>query len=130
MTRKITIEFPFKYHKPASAKQLVGLVWWKRYTCWLVSWAGGSIQEFGGSRVNSRRHLSILGWKILQYDRNQYHDRTAEERADAYLNSWAACDKELRGLRLLQMGDEYPDPELRELLKRSLGIDLDEGRII
>jgi hypothetical protein len=38
-------------------------------------------------------------------------------------------EKELRGLRLLQMGDAYPDPELRKLLRDGLGVDLDEGTV-
>lgn len=93
---------------------------------WLAHYRTG-IGEFGGSRTNEHHSFIVFGWVVLTIDRNEYHDRSDKERADEYLRKWAACEKELRGLRLLQMGDEYPDPELRKLLRDSFGINLDEG---
>ena len=93
----------------------------------LCCWGGGSIQEFGGSRVNTTRHLHILGWHIFTISRNQYHDRSDKERADEYLRKWAECEKELRGLRLLLLGDET-NAEVKKVIKEALGVDLDEGR--
>ena len=124
----IKIELPMK-------RSTLRSEWFKRTFLakardFFYGWRGASIQEFGGSRVNTTRHLSILGWRILTVYRNEYHDRSDAERADEYLRKWSACEKELQGLRLLQMGDAYPDPELRKLLRNSLGIDLDEGRIL
>lgn len=89
------------------------------------------IGYFGcSSATNETWTLFVLGWALCQWKRHEWHDRTDAERADEYLAKWSACDKELRGLRLLQMGDENPDPELRKLLRDGLGIDLDEGRIL
>ena len=86
---------------------------------------------FGPSgATNHTRTLFVFGWALCQWERHEWHDRTDKERADEYLEKWSACEKELRGLRLLQMGDENPDPQLRKLLRDGLGIDLDEGRIL
>jgi hypothetical protein len=87
------------------------------------------IGEFGGSRTNWKHSVTVFGWCVLTIHRNEYHDRSHEERAKEYLNRWAACEKELRGLRLLQMGDAYPDPQLRKLLRDSFGVNLDEGTV-
>lgn len=123
----IKVELPFRRvakHKLAIRRPLV-----PRITGMFFGWGGGSIQEFGGSRINTTRHLSIFGWRVLTINRNQYHDESDKERAERYLSEWSKCEKELRGLRLLQMGDAYPDPELRKLLRDGLGIDLDEGTV-
>jgi hypothetical protein len=95
---------------------------------WLFQWGGGSVQEFGGSRVNTQRHLSILGWHILTIHRNQYHDRSDAERAEEYLRRWSECEKELRGLRLIMLGDST-GAEIKKVIRESLGVDLDEGTI-
>ena len=124
----IKIELPLKRSTPCPA--WFNRTLWEKARDFFYGWGGGSIQEFGGSRVNTTRHLSILGWHILTVYRNEYHDKSDSERADEYLRKWSACEKELQGLRLLQMGDAYPDPELRKLLRNSLGVDLDEGRIL
>lgn len=99
----------------------------RRVRRFLFSFTGGSIQEFGGKRVNTTRHLMLFRWHVLTVHRNEYHDESDKERAERYLSEWSKCEKELRGLRLLQMGDAHPDPELRKLLRESLGINLDEG---
>jgi len=85
------------------------------------------IQEFGGSRNNETWTLFIFGWAVCRLSRLEYHNESDKERADRYLAEWSKCEKELRGLRLLQMGDEVQDPELRRLLRDGLGINLDEG---
>jgi len=86
---------------------------------------------FGPSgATNHTWTLFVFGWALCRWERHEWHDRTDKERADEYLDKWSACEKELRGLRLLQMGDENPDPQLRKLLRDGLGIDLDEGRIL
>jgi hypothetical protein len=99
-----------------------------RWFGWLYSWGGGSIGEFGGSRTNTIRHLQIFRWHVLTINRNEYHDRSDKERADEYLCKWSECEKELRGLRLLLMGDST-NAEVKKLIRDSLGVDLDEGTI-
>jgi hypothetical protein len=120
----ITIAHPFKR---ISIKAGSGSFRW-RWLWWLFTWGGGSIQEFGGSRVNTTRHLTLFGWHVLTARRNQYHDRSDAERADEYLRKWSECDKELRGLRLIMLGDET-GADVKKVIKESLGIDLDEGTI-
>ncbi len=95
---------------------------------WFAHYRSG-IGEFGGSRTNWKHSIEVCGWCVLTIHRNEYHDRSDAERAEEYLNKWAVCEKELRGLRLLQMGDAYPDPELRKLLRESFGVNLDEGTV-
>jgi hypothetical protein len=96
---------------------------------WLFSWGGATIAEFGGSRENKIRHLLLFRWHVLTIRRNQYHDRSDSERADEYLKKWSECEKELRGLRLLLLGDST-NSEVKKLIRDSLGVDLDEGRIL
>lgn len=94
---------------------------WVRLTKCGVGYFGCS------SATNTTRTLIVFGWPVLTWKRLEYEDTTDKQRADRYLAEWSKCEKELRGLRLLQMGDAYPDPELRKLLRDSLGINLDEG---
>jgi hypothetical protein len=122
----IKIEHPFK--KVSRHKWSAGLPFRWRFS-WLFQWGGGSIGEFGGSRINTTRHLTILGRLVLTVHRNQYHDRSDRERADEYLKKWSECEKELRGLRLLVLGDST-GAEIKKVIKESLGVDLDEGRIL
>lgn len=70
----------------------------------------------------------MFRWHILTIHRNQYHDRSESERADEYLRKWSECEKELRGLRLIMLGDET-GADVKKLIKESLGVDLDEGTI-
>lgn len=119
----VTIELPLRRVKNPPGPLFA------RVLRFFYMWGGGSIQEFGGSRVNKTRHLSLFGWHVLTLRRNQYHDRSDRERAAEYLAKWSEAEKELRGLRLLQMGDEILDPELRKLLRDGLGVDLDEGTL-
>lgn len=93
---------------------------------WLVTKCSFSI--FGP--INSTWTLFIFGWSVCSWERLEWHNKSDKERAERYLNEWSKCEKELRGLRLLQLGDEVPDPETRKLLRESLGIDLDEGRLL
>ena len=79
------------------------------------------------SAKNTTWTLFLFAWAVCEWKRHEWHDRSDRERADEYLAKWSECEKELRGLRLLQMGDEIQDPELRKLLKRGFGINLDEG---
>lgn len=88
----------------------------------------GRIGYFGcSSATNSTYTFFAFGWPVLSWKRLEYEDTTDKQRADRYLAEWSRCEKELRGLRLLQMGDEVQDPELRKLLRDGLGINLDEG---
>ncbi len=90
-----------------------------------------SMGYFGcSSATNHTWTLFVFGWALCRWQKHEWHDESDKERADKYLREWSKCEKELRGLRLLQMGDENPDPELRKLLRNGLGIDLDEGRIL
>ena len=123
----ITIELPFKRIPAPDAKCRSFMPARVRWFGWLIQWSKCTVQEFGGRRVNTTRHLSIFRWHLLTMKRNEWHDRSDEERASEYLAEWSACEKALRGLRLLQMGDEVTDPELRKLLRDGLGINLDEG---
>lgn len=85
---------------------------------------------FGPSAaINRTWEIVVWGWILCRLERHEWHDRTDKERAEEYMRQWSACEKELRGLRLLQLGDEMQDPELRKLLRNGLGVDLDEGRI-
>lgn len=102
--------------------------WQWRWLGWLYTWGGGSCGNCAG-QTNTTRHLTIFRWHVLTLNRNEWHDRSDEERAAEYLRKWSECEKELRGLRLLQMGDEVTNPELRKLLRESLGVNLDEGTI-
>lgn len=89
------------------------------------------IGYFGCSNATNESYtLFVFGWVLLTWKRLEYEDTTDAQRAERYLAEWGKCDKELRGLRLLQMGDEVTDPELRKLLRNGLGVDLDEGRIL
>ncbi len=99
-----------------------------RWFGWLFGWGGGSVTEFGGRRVNTTRHLQIFRWHVLTIHRNQYHDRSDAERADEYLRKWSECEKELRGLRLLVLGDSTAT-EVKKVIRESLGVDLDEGTV-
>ena len=123
----ITINLPLKRVEKSPLSTLFKRSTFARVRSRFYGWGGGSVQEFGGSRVNTIRHLSILGWHVLTLRRNEYHDRSDAERAAEYLAKWSEAEKELRDLRLLQMGDEVTDPELRKLLRDGLGVDLDEG---
>lgn len=122
----IKIEYPFK--KVPRCKWQQGLPWrWK--LSWLFQWGGGSVAEFGsGTRINTVRHLSLFGRHVLTINRNQFHDRSDKERADEYLKKWSECEKELRGLRLLVLGDST-GAEVKKVIRDSLGVDLDEGTI-
>ncbi len=97
-----------------------------RWFGWLFSWGGGSITEFGGSRINTTRHLQLFRWHILTIHWNEYHDRSDKERAEEYLRKWSECEKELRGLRLIVLGDST-GAEVKKVIRDSLGVDLDEG---
>lgn len=103
---------------------IAGRVNWTRWV--RVTKCG--IGYFGcSSATNYHYTLIVFGWPIAKWERLEYHNRSDRELADHYLAEWSKCEKELRGLRLLQMGDEVQDPELRKLLRDSLGINLDEG---
>jgi len=125
----ITIQLPFKRIPSPKRDRFYSMLPRRcRLFGWLFGWSGGSINEFGGSRKNTRRHLEIFRWHILTIHRNEYHDKSDKERADEYLHKWAADEKELRGLRLLLMGDST-NAEVKKLIRDSLGVDLDEGTI-
>lgn len=122
----IKIELPLKKINPIPASDLKYLPWRVRWMGWLFTWSGGSVQEFGGSRVNRAKHLSILRWHILTIHRNEYHDRSDKERADEYLNKWSECEKQLQMFRLASLG-EGVEAEVKKVIRDSLGVDLDEG---
>lgn len=100
-----------------------------RWFGWLYSLSRSSIGEFGGSRTNTTRHLEIFRWHVLTIHRNEYHDQSDKERADEYLKKWSECEKELRGLRLIMLGDST-SAEVKKVIRDSFGVDLDEGRIL
>lgn len=124
----IKIELPLKRIPKLDAKWLRRMPWRIRWLSWLYSWGGGSVQEFGGSRINRVRHLQLFRWHVLTIHRNEYHDRSDAERADEYLRKWSACEKELQMFRLAALGEEAA-PEVKKLIRESLGVDLDEGTI-
>lgn len=133
-----TISYPFTRAKRHIFCNPASLGWWQRlrlrlenqgWHCWLWTCYHSSIGQFGGSKTNHKWSISILGWNVATFRRNEYHDRTDEERADEYLKKWSACEKELRGLRLLYLGD-HTGADVKALIKESLGVDLDEGRIM
>lgn len=92
----------------------------------LVAHYCSGIGEFGGSRTNRKHTIAILGWCVLTVHRNEYHDRSDKERADEYLRKWSECETELRGLRMLLMGDSMSQ-EVKKLIRDSFGVDFDEG---
>jgi hypothetical protein len=100
-----------------------------RWFNWLFTWGGGSVGEFGGSRTNTVRHLCLFRRHVLSIYRNEYHDRSDKERADEYLRKWSECEKELRGYRLLVLGDSV-GADVKKVIRESLGVDLDEGGIL
>jgi hypothetical protein len=99
-----------------------------RWFGWLFAWNRFGIGEFAGSRINYRYHLAIFRRVVLTIHRNEYHDRSDKERADEYLQKWSECERELRGLRLIMLGDETA-ADIKRVIKESLGVDLDEGTI-
>jgi hypothetical protein len=125
----IKIRLPFK-RVPAIEKDSLAyriaphLYRWQ----WLYSWGGGSVQEFGGSRVNTVRHLCLFRYHVLTIHRNEYHDLSDKERADEYLREWSKCEKELQMFRLAALGEDAA-PEVKRVIRESLGVDLDEGTI-
>jgi len=129
METKITIEWPLKRITRPKYPNGFRVPLKHKLFDWLWTWGGASIGEFGGNRTNKIRHLTIFGFHVCQIDRNEYHDRSDRERADEYLNKWSECEKELRGLRLLLMGDSV-NAEVKKVIRDSLGVDLDEGRIL
>jgi len=125
----IKIELPLKRIPPPKRDQFYRFLPWRsRWLGWLFRWGGGSITEFGGRRINTVRHLQVFRWHVLTVHRNEYHDRSDKERADHYLREWAKCEKELRGLRLLLMGDST-NAEVKKVIRDAFRIDLDEGTI-
>jgi hypothetical protein len=121
----ITFELPLK-KLPALNKKWARAR--ERWFGWLVSWGGGSIQEFGGSRTNRKIHVSIFRRHVVTVCRNQYHDRSDAERADEYLRKWSACEKELQMFRLAALGEGVAD-DVKKVIRDSLGVDLDEGTV-
>lgn len=125
----IEIKFPLqRCPAPKRDKYYSWLPWRERWFGWLISWGGGSIGNCSG-KTNTIKHFQILRRHILTIHRNEYHDRTDAERADEYLRKWSDCEKELRGLRLLLMGDSV-NAEVKKLIREVLGVDFDEGRIL
>lgn len=124
----LKVELPFK-RIPALKRDdcCTYLPWCHRWFGWLYSWGGGSVGDCQG-RTNTVRHLQLFRWHILTIHRNEYHDRSDKERADEYLKKWAECEKELRGLRLIMLGDET-GAEVKRLIRELLGVNLDEGTI-
>ena len=78
--------------------------------------------------MNTVRHLQLFRWHVLTIHRNEYHDKSDKERADEYLRKWSACERELRGLRLIVLGDEL-NTEVKKVIRDSFGVDLDEGTV-
>lgn len=122
----ITIKWPLKRVKNPNGQLPFNIPFRLRWHDFIWRWGGSSHQEFGGNRINTRRHLTIFGWHFLTIDRNEYHDKTDKERSDEYLNRWSECENELRGLRLIMMGDSTCS-EVKKVIRDSLGVDLDEG---
>jgi hypothetical protein len=122
----VTLQLPLKRIPPAQCRRLLPFRF--RWFGWLFEWSGGSVQEFGGSRVNTVRHLQLFRWHLLTIRRNQYHDQSDEERADEFLAKWSTAEKQLRMFRLKALGEDCAD-DIRQLIDESLGIDLEEGTI-
>lgn len=123
----LTLKLPLKrLQKPKLERKF--LPHRERWFGWLFQWSGGSVQEFGGSRVNKRRHFTLFRWHLFTVDWNEYHNRSDSERADEYLREWSKREKELRMFRLAALGADCAD-EVKQVIKDSLGVDLDEGTI-
>lgn len=104
--------------------------WPLKYVAWCwFRWNGGSIGYFGCSNAtNTIRHLIVFGWHICEWRKLEYADPSDKERADEYLEKWSECEKELQMYRVASLG-EHAAPEVKKLIKESLGVDLDEGTI-
>lgn len=124
----IKIALPLKRNPAPDPKWRKMYPFAARYFWWLYSWGGGGVGNCSG-QTNTVRHLSIFRWHILTIHRNEYHNRSDAERASEYLRRWSECEKELRGLRLIMLGDETSS-EVKKVIKESLGVDLDEGRVL
>lgn len=84
---------------------------------------------FGPSPAqNVTRRLIIFGWEVAVWQRMEWHDQTDKERADEYLSKWSECEKELQMFRLARLGEDAA-PEVKRVIRESLGINLDEGTI-
>lgn len=87
-----------------------------------------SVGYFGcSSATNTTRTLIVFGWPVLTWKRLEYEDTTDKQRADRYLAEWSKCEKELRGLRLIVMGDSMSE-DVKKLIRDSMGVDFTEGR--
>ena len=126
----IKMQLPLKRIPAPKRDKFYAMLPWKcRWFGWLYSWGGGSVGEFSGSgKTNTTRHLQIFRWHVLTIHWNEYHDRSDAERAAEYLKKWSECEKELRGLRLIMLGDET-GADVKRLIRESLGVNLDEGTI-
>jgi|SRR6185436_6725963 len=123
----IKIELPLKRIPPPDRKWRKMYPFAVKWLWWLYSWGGGSCGNCVG-QTNTTRHLQIFRWHILTIHRNEYHDRSDKERADEYLRKWSECEKELRGLRLIMLGDST-SAEVKKVIRDSLGVNLDEGTV-
>lgn len=121
----IKSHIPFKRIKPQSSKFLP---LYRRILYPVIRWGGGSVEEFGGSRINRTRHIIIFGFHVLTIHRNEYHDRSEKERADEYLAKWSQCERELEMFRAKYVGEDMA-PEIKQLIRESMGVDFDEGTV-
>jgi hypothetical protein len=86
------------------------------------------IGYFGCSSAKNETYtLFVFGWPVAKWERLEYHNRSDAERAEHYLNEWSKCEKELRGLRLIVMGDSM-NADVKKLIRDSMGVDFTEGR--
>lgn len=124
----LKFELPIKRLPKPDSKYRAMLPRVYRWFGWLFFWSEFTLGEFGGSRKNTRYQLWLLRRLIFTLHINEYHDRSDNERANEYLKKWSECEKELRGLRLLLLGDAT-NSEVKKVIRESFGVDLDEGRI-
>jgi hypothetical protein len=122
----IKIELPLKKLPSMEKSSRRFYPWRYRWFSWLFTWSRATVQEFGGSRRNRSYHLSLFRRHVLTIHRNEYHDRTDAERAAEYLEKWSRDEAELRMYRLKYLGDHCAQ-EVKDVIRESLGLDLDEG---
>ena len=88
-----------------------------------------SLGFFGcSSATNTTWTIFVFGYLVITLKKLEYEDLSDKERANKYLKEWSKCEKELQGYRIAQLGENMA-PEIKKLIKESLGVDFDEGTI-
>lgn len=123
----IKIELPLKRVAPPSAEVRKFLPRRVRLLQPIYYKASGAWSDLSGKKFTTIR-IFLFRWQVLTIHRNEAHDRSDAERADYYLSEWSKCEKELRMFQLAALGAEAA-PHVKQLIKDSFGVDLDEGTV-